>query len=247
MPKSAVQPRNNGQRFTLILVVVSTVLAIIASGLKAADDNTYESLHMFALLVMLVSYMLFIWFVMLGKHKPVPKLELLRGVASAARECDSDGLVNGSVEYMLQCTSEQVIRVAPLASRMADSATTPTEALANPANASRPSLPPLALKTVPNWRKQSIRAIVVRHAVVDLPLLRLVSQFPNVALLDIQGCQVDPDAWHELVHFNQLQYVLAFGAATPAELRELHFALPEIQFSLEPGTLRATRASSLAC
>jgi hypothetical protein len=243
MPKSAVQPRNNGQRITLILVVASTVFAIIASGLKAADDNTYESLHMVALLVMLVCYMLFIWSVMSGKHKPVPKLELHRGAAEAGGESMADRAADGMAEYKVGCTSEQVICIAPWGSRTEHPAMAHTEVSGNPASASLPSLPTLELKTVPSWRKQAIRAIVVRHAVIDIPLLRLVSQFPNVSLLDIQGCQVEPDAWHELVHFNQLQYVLAYGAATPTELRELHFALPELQISLEPGTIRPSLAT----
>jgi len=98
------------------------------------------------------------------------------------------------------------------------------------------------LKRLPLKTRQAIRGIVAHNAAVNLNFVRLLALFPQIVALDVQGSNVDSDVWDELAHFEHLRLILAHGAVSEDDVRNLSLTLPEIQICIEPSQLQTELA-----
>lgn len=205
-----------GQTYALIAVAITTTLAVVASGLKAMDDASFEWFHHLSLVAMLVAYGTFILFVWAARFRPVKPLQTSRR---------KDQLLAWGLH------PTQIVTIQPN--------TQPSLAAKNASQAIQPDPGPETLVmhplgAMPTRYKHSVRVVRVRDAHVDLKLLEILRHFPNVSVLDLQGCSVDPQVWHELVHLEHLKTLLACGAVPESDQRDLHLTLPEIEIVLQP-------------
>ncbi|MFN7733710.1 MAG: hypothetical protein ACK5OB_17565 [Pirellula sp.] len=214
-----------GQTYALIAVAITTVLAVVASGLKAMDDASFEWLHQLSLVAMLLAYGTFILFVWAAKFRPVKPLETSRR---------NDELLAWGL-HPTQIVTIQAKTQPPLS---AEDASQATQGDSGPETT---ELHPLG--AMPTRYKHSVRVVRVRDANVDRNVLEILSHFPNVSVLDVQGCSVDPQVWHELVHLEHLKTLLACGAVPESEQRDLHLTLPEIEIVLQPTKVVAVASS----
>lgn len=243
-PKSVVKRINLQKRVAIAFVIAATVFGIIASGLKAADDNTYQTLHSVALVVMLIAYIYFISTVLSSKNDTVRPLELSASPKQSEQNltlldmnCLHDQILHindsksdwiGSYPWCLD-TSVPIDDVAAPAAPLNDSTNHRTLNIAQ------------AISLMASASKQDrnrIRAVVVRDTPINFTLMKLLGNFPNLSVLDIQSCSLTEDVWHEFVHFDHLTHVLAFGAISKDDYRQLAYVLPEIRFWIEPCCLR---------
>jgi hypothetical protein len=84
------------------------------------------------------------------------------------------------------------------------------------------------------FRNESISAVILRNTYIDIDVLETLLQFPNVVVIDIQGCRVDNDIWSEFACFPMLEYLAVHGAVDSQSERDLHYSLPEVKAILEP-------------
>jgi len=209
MAKSAFRTKRLSLQIGVGLVLLTTLLAIVAAGLKAMDDNTFETFHTIAMILMLSSYVVFIKILGAKKKAAVPEIRYS---------------VNDGSYALFPCEPSQIIEIT---------------------SGSEHASMEAVLQRTPRRERASIRAAVVRHATLDLPMLQALSQFPNIAALDVQGCRVEPEVWNELVHFDHLHLILAHGAVQQGEWRDLSFGLPEINICIEPSQLTTGDQDSL--
>lgn len=60
MASSIIRRGSPKQKIALALVIAMTILAIVASGLKAIDDNSYGRIHSFALVMTVAAYIFYL-------------------------------------------------------------------------------------------------------------------------------------------------------------------------------------------
>jgi hypothetical protein len=205
------------QTYALIAAAITTAMAVLASGLNAVDETTFKWLHQLSLVAMLASYCVFIL-----------SIRMMRRVKPLTMALQEDQLRIEGIH------STQIVSIQPKN---------------EPAIASKSSAPILGdgsgarsmvtrpLEAMPRRYKHSVRVVVVRHAPVCREVLEILSHFPNVSVLDVQGCSVDPAVWCELAHLEHLKIILACGAVPESDQRDLPLTLPEIEFVMQPTSL----------
>lgn len=202
MAKSIVRRKHWYQQLAIGAVVLTTLFAITASGLKAMDDNVYGGVHTFSLVIMVMAYIFYL--------------------ASLARSRDEGTIAieptdDGEAFILSPCEPEQIAYVQ-----------------------TKPAIFPKFkdIRSVKLEARKGVRAVIARETIIDLGFIRILALFPRIAALDIQDCQIDPAVWDELVHFDELRLILAYGSLEPSQLRELALTMPEIKISLAPSSLR---------
>lgn len=243
-PQSVVKRPNIQKRAAIAFVIVATVFGVIASGLKAADDNSYQTLHSVVLVVMLLAYMCFISKVLSSKKEAVSPVELSvspkppeKNITFLDLNCLPDQIlhINDSKgdwhEYDPLCDEPFILKedgMAPAASTVEP-----------PYHRTLKIDQAISVMSSANKRdRNKIRAIVVRDTPINFNLMKLLGNSPSLSVLDIQSCPLTEDVWHEFVHFDHLTHILAFGAISKDDHRQLAYVLPEIRFWMEPYCLR---------
>lgn len=243
-PKSVVKRPNSQMRVAIAFVIVATLFGLIASGLKAADDNTYQALHSLALVVMLLAYIFFISTILSSKNAAVGPLEL----------SVSPNPSDQNISFLdLNCLLDQILHIddsigewpthAPMSH---ETSTLDGDDIESNATTDKPPDrrtfnvdQAISLMSLANKRDRSkIRAVIVRDAPINFKLMKLLGSFPNLSVVDLQNCSLTEDVWHEFVHFDHLTDILAFGAISKDDYRQLAYVLPEIHFWMEPYCLR---------
>lgn len=200
----------------IVFAIFATIFSLFTSALTAYNDLAYQGLHYFALVVMLVAFLGVIGAVVSKRNYAPTKITI---------EALGEKSYEGHLRY----------RVTP--SRFWNFITLESQ--------SRPGVAPAAvafsesinfssLHRISRYRCDGISVAKVRNIYVDADLLETLMAFPNIVVLDLQGCQVDPDLWAELACFDQLEYLAVFGAMDSQSQRELHYSLPEIKAIFEP-------------
>lgn len=201
-----VANRNGSKRaVALIIVIIMTIFAIAASGLKASDDQAYGGLHTFALVVMVASYI----FYLSALRKPAVE----RRVSVQPGPDGESFIIAPYWPGQFVCPGDQ-INTTQLKSYLQGLSAT---------------------------EKKQIAAVQCNGSRVDLPFLRLLASIPNLVALDLQNCNVDPAIWDQLVHFDELKLILAYGTVSPDQLRDLALTIPEIKICITPSRLISNR------
>ncbi len=200
MTKSVLKPSNRSQTIALGIVIGTTLFSVITAGLASSNDQSYEGLHRWGLILMLIAYTTYIGIVISGRPKRQLKIRVFD---------DGNKLiaVPASVENFISIRDKQA------------------------------ALPSKSLNAIRTKRRNAIRVITVRNSKLDNQFLRLLGKFPNVSILDIQGCTIESGFWDDLLHLSQLRHVLAHGAVDESSLKELSYTLPEIKFWIAPRTV----------
>lgn len=249
-PKSVVKRPNSQMRVAIAFVIVATLFGLIASGLKAADDNTYQALHSLALFVMLLAYIFFISTILSLKNESVSPLEL----SVSPKPPDQN------ISFLdMNCLLDQILHIddsigdwntyAPMSHESSISASGEMEPDASTDKPTDRQIfnvdQAISLMSLANKRDRSkIRAVIVRDTPINFKLMKFLGSFPNLSVLDLQNCSIAEDVWHEFVHFDHLTDILAFGAISKDDYRQLAYVLPEIHFWMEPYCLRTHGVNS---
>jgi|GEM_PF-1630646 len=249
-PKSVVKRPNSQMRVAIAFVIVATLFGLIASGLKAADDNTYQALHSLALVVMLLAYIFFISTILSSKNEAVSPL----GLSVSPNPSDQN------ISFLdLNCLLDQIFHIddsigewdthAPMShetSILAGDEMEPNASTDKPPNHQTFNVDQaIRWMHLANKRDRSkIRTVIVRDTPINVKLMELLGSFPNLSVLDLQNCSVTEDVWHEFVHLDNLTDIPAFGAVSKDDYRQLAYVLPEIHFWMEPYCLRTHGVSS---
>lgn len=209
-------------------VALTSAFALLASGLKAYDDVSFAGLHTLALVAMLAAFVFFIGGFLSNRSQDVQEL-LLSWPASPkeggelASATLADGVVRGARQAkVVPCSASEFLFV--------DRQRGEGEQRFG------------VFKGLSRGRKSKIRAVIVRNATVDRDLLEELVEFPNLGLIDIQRCEVDPEAWHLFAELDSLRFLAVFGAADPREEREFAYTLPALQLVFEPTEFVPERA-----
>lgn len=206
-------------------VALASAFALLASGLKAYDDVSFAGLHMFALLVMLAAFVFFIGGFLKSRSREVQELLLSWpvspkvGVGSMLAENGGEGARQATV---MPCSASEFLFVDRQRGE----------------GQQRFGV----FKGLSRGRKSAIRAVIVRNATVNRELLEELVEFPNLGLIDIQRCEVEPEAWHLFAELNSLRFLAVFGAVDPREEREFAYTLPALQMIFEPTEFVPARA-----
>lgn len=215
-------------------VALTSVLALLASGLKAYDDVSFSGLHTLALIAMLAAFVYFIGSFLSSRSQVVLDLSLTwparpkEGVKLASAPLVETGSHEDRQREVLQakvvpCSASEFLFV----DRQRGTGQQRFE----------------VFKGLSRWRKSKIRAVIVRNATVDRSLLEELVEFPNLGLIDIQHCAIDAETWHLFAEFDSLKVLAVFGAADPGEEREFAYTLPALQMIFEPTEFIPARAN----
>ena len=206
-------------------VALTSVFALLASGLKAYDDVSFSGLHTLALVAMLAAFVFFIGGFLKNRSREVPELLLSWpagpnvGVGATLAETGGQGARQATV---MPCSASEFLFVDRQRGE----------------GQQRFGV----FKGLSRWRKSTIRAVIVRNATVNRELLEELVEFPNLGLIDIQRCEVEPEAWHLFAELNSLKVLAVFGAVDPREEREFAYTLPALQMVFEPTEFVPARA-----
>lgn len=206
MASSVVRRKFGSRQFALFLVIVTTIVAITASGLKAMDDLKYGGFHTIALIVLVATYVFYL--------TTLSRSGGFREVAIEPSQERQAFLISPS-------WPKQFLEIAP-------------------SDLIRERIQ--SLRKMPWRQREAIRGIVARNSTINLEFLHLLSLFPRIAALDLQGCRVDAEVWDEIVHFEHLKLILAHGAISPSEVRDLALTMPEIKICTDPSELENQQA-----
>jgi hypothetical protein len=89
------------------------------------------------------------------------------------------------------------------------------------------------LTKIPSSRKTGIRIVIARQLSISESFLDVLSQFPNVTLLDMQDSKVTSEFWNNLEELPNIAHVLATNAVPTDLLRNISISLPEVRFWLD--------------
>jgi hypothetical protein len=89
------------------------------------------------------------------------------------------------------------------------------------------------LTKLPSSRKSSVRIVLARKLSISDSFLDVLSQFPNVTILDVQDSVVSPKFWDNLEELPNISHVLATNAVPTNMLRNISISLPEVRFWLD--------------
>lgn len=216
MATKTLRPRATIGKTVVLFAVLASVLALTTSALTAINDVAFQGLHSFSLVVMLLAFLGLIGTVLSKRMSPVVKV---------------------SVKQLEEKTSDSRAVYQLVPSRYWNFICLEPRSLPGKA----PCAEPLSefvgfesLKRFPRHRSESILAAILRNTYIDVDVLESLLQFPNLVVIDIQGCQVDGDIWSEFACFPMLEYLAVYGAVDPESVRGLHYSLPEVQAILEP-------------
>jgi len=219
-------------------VALTSALALVASGLKAYDDVYFSGLHTLALIAMLAAFIYFIGGFLANRSQLVPELSLAWGTQvenGDARAFSSSAKVALEKSQLESRSSgTRCAKVLPCSARdflFVDRQRGQSEQKFG------------VFEGLSDRRKRSIRAVIVRNATVDRTLLEKLIEFPNLGLIDIQNCSIDPETWHLFAEFDSLKILAVFGAAEPGEEREFAYTLPALQLVFEPTEFVPARAN----
>lgn len=206
--------KRNFKAFSSIgLVIASSILALVASGLKAYNDVVYSGLHSFALIVMLFAFVFFISVFMNQRGKPVPELSLHSTPPHTT--------------IVAPCSSRNFLFVDPQQSfhdkKPSASGTHDSEPKQN--------FPVFGMLSPA--RRREIRVAIIRNTLVDINLLELLVRLPNLTLIDLQHCRIAPETWHSFSEFDKLKHLAVYATADPSEEIEFTYTLPEIKTIFE--------------
>jgi hypothetical protein len=220
-------------------VALTSVLALLASGLKAYDDVSFSGLHTLALIAMLAAFVYFIGSFLSTRSLEVPDLSL----AWPARPKEGVKLATAPLVQAVghgECRPEDCHREILQAKVLPCSA---SEFLFVDRQRGPGEQRFGVFKGLSRWRKSKIRVVIVRNATVDRSLLEELAAFPNLGLIDIQHCAIDAETWHWFAEFDSLKILAVFGAADPGEEREFAYTLPALQMIFEPTEFIPARAN----
>ena len=226
MPKKSILPRRALGRNFVIFAILSSLFALVTSGLTAYNDVAFQGLHTFSMTVMLVAYVGVIFSRVSENHRKKKKVQL----KPIEQKTSSGGLIYQIVPSRF---SDFVFVEPP---------TTPGE----PPGAEQFSDHEFPwMEKIRTYRREQIVAAVVRNAYVDYDIIELLLEFPNLVVIDFQGCTVDHEIWSDLAALDQLQYLAVFGAVNEETEKELHYSLPEVKVINEPVQLIHSSPDSL--
>ncbi|MFN6163099.1 MAG: hypothetical protein ACK5AC_12075 [Planctomycetota bacterium] len=206
MASSVVRRKFGSRQYALVLVIVTTIVAIIASGLKAMDDLKYGGFHTIALVVLVATYVFYL--------TTLSRAGGFREVAIEPSQERQAFLISPS-------WPKQLIEI-------------------DPSDIVRERIK--SFRKMPWRQREAIRGIVARNSAIDHEFLQLLSLFPRIAALDLQGSRVDSDVWDEVVHSEHVKLNLAHGAVSPSEVRDLALTMPEIKICIDPSELENQHA-----
>ncbi len=90
-----------------------------------------------------------------------------------------------------------------------------------------------SLTKLPSSRKIGIRIVIARRLSISESFLDVLSQFPNVTMLDMQDSKVASEFWNNLEELPNIAHVLATNAVPTDLLRNISISLPEVRFWLD--------------
>jgi len=215
MPRKSILPKTTAGRNLVLFAIFSSLFSLVTSGLTAYNDQAFQGLHTFSLAIMLVAY--------LGV--------IFSKISERRRE-----KIGVRVKPIEQKTSkgDSIYQISPShfsSFVFLEPPTTPGQT---------PGAEQFADEAYP-WidkinssRRNRVVAAVVRNAYVDYDIVEQLLGFPNLVIIDFQGCTVDHEIWSDLAQLDQLEYLAVFGAVNEQTERELHYALPEVKTINEP-------------
>jgi len=216
MPSKKLRPKGSIGSKVIVFAIVSSIFSLFTSALTAYNDLAYQGIHSFSLVVMLIAFLGVIGTVISNRNYKRAKIQIVQTEQKTPQ---------GKFLY----------RVAP--SRFWNFIC--LEPLSRPGET--PAALPLAdgvqfpsLRRISRSRCEGILVAVVRNTYVDADVLEMLLQFPNLVVIDLQGCLVDKELWSEFAYFDQLEYLAVFGAMDEQSQRELHYSLPEVKAIFEP-------------
>ena len=86
---------------------------------------------------------------------------------------------------------------------------------------------------LPSSRRSGLRVLLARKLSISESFLDVLSQFPNVSVLDLQDSTVEPEFWNNLEELPNITHVLATNAVPPDMLRSISISVPEVCFWLD--------------
>ena len=216
MSSRKLRPKGSIGRKVILFAIVSSIFSLFTSALTAYNDLAYQGVHTFSLVVMLIAFLGVIGTVISNRNYKRPKAQIVESEQKTPQ---------GKFLYRVSPSRFwNFIHLEP-PSRPGES----------------PTATPLAGRVEYPWIRLSSRArcesalvAVLRNTYVDADVLETLLQFPNLVVIDVQGCQVDHDLWSEFAHFDQLEYLAVCGAMDEQSQRELHYSLPEVKAIFEP-------------
>jgi hypothetical protein len=216
MATKTLRPKASIGKTAVLFVAGASVLALITSALTAINDVAFQGLHSFSLVVMLLAFLGLIAQVLSKRMSPVVKVSV--------RELEEKTSDSRAVYQLVPSRYWNFICLEP-------------RSLPGKAPCAQP-LSEFAgfesLKRIYRHRNESISAVILRNTYIDIDVLETLLQFPNVVVIDIQGCRVDNDIWSEFACFPMLEYLAVHGAVDSQSERDLHYSLPEVKAILEP-------------
>ena len=90
-----------------------------------------------------------------------------------------------------------------------------------------------SLIKLPSSRRTSVRIVIARQLSISEGFIDVLSQFPNLTLLDMQNSKVTSEFWNNLEEVPSIAHVLATNAVPADLLRNIAISLPEVRFWLD--------------
>lgn len=215
MPRKSILPRSALGRNFVLFAILSSLLALVTSGLTAYNDTAFQGLHTFSMAVMLVAYVGVIFSRVSERQRKKIKVLL-----KPTEQSTSSG---GLVYQIVPSQFSSFVFVEP-----------PTTPGKTPGAEQFSDQEYPWMEKIKFSRRDRIVAAVVRNAYVDYDIVEQLLGFPNLVVIDFQGCTVDHEIWSELADLDQLQYLAVFGAINAETEKELRYSLPEVKVINEP-------------
>lgn len=216
MSSRKLRPKGSIGRKLIVFAIASSIFSLVTSALTAYNDLAYQGLHSFSLVVMLIAFLGVIGTVISNRNYKRAKIQIVESEQKTPQG-----------RFLYRVTPSRFWNFIHLDPPIGSDET--------------PTAAPLADRVEFPWLRRISRArcegtlvAVLRNLYVDADVLETLLQFPNLVVIDVQGCQVDDALWPEFVHFDQLEYLAVCGAIDEQSQRELHYSLPEVKAIFEP-------------